>query len=109
MYVPMKTGDRVRIAYRDRTVDPVSDYERPLAPLWWYFGDPWGSPICEVYERGVTPVGTICYHCQEAIAERDRGFVRPFTDGVGVWPVPLHVDCAVCDVARWRPCKRHAL
>lgn len=81
-------------------------FERPRPPYWWFFGEPWGAPICEDYEQGATPVGSQCAHCDQRIEKGDQGLVQPFADGDGVWPIPQHIECAMCSVASWCPCNR---
>jgi hypothetical protein len=38
-----------------------------------YFGEYWNSGICETEEQVPTPVGTLCFECDEPIEEGQRG------------------------------------
>lgn len=56
------------------------------------FGKHWAHP--EVLEPCETPVGTMCFHCPEAILEDSEGVVMPYVKADGeVVEVAVHRDC----------------
>lgn len=72
-----------------------------------WFGEPWPddwrengpAPVCEnPAQRVPTPVGAICLHCTEPVAEGDRGILMPAVDmGPDGKPqmtiLPAHAEC----------------
>ncbi len=56
-----------------------------------WFGKDWGAPMCEPSEHVPTPIGDHCVHCQEVIAEGDRGEVN-FVGQVS------HLECSIRSV-----------
>lgn len=57
-------------------------------PMMRRFGESWGAPICEELEVVDTPVGELCIHCLEEIAEGDAGVL--YSNGP-----PTHADCYI--------------
>lgn len=46
-----------------------------IQPMTW-FGPTWDAMICETAEQAETPVGLPCLHCDEPIAEGERGVLH---------------------------------
>lgn len=55
-----------------------------------YFGEAWPSGVCDDGEQAPTPVGELCFECQEPVREGDRG---QFLTVDGPRPVPVHREC----------------
>lgn len=73
-----------------------------------WFGESWGAPMCEPDEHAPTPVGVLCFQCEEAVEEGDKGVLmrsgdeeiiaRLDPDGVmrkveGEVYVAAHIEC----------------
>ena len=64
-----------------------------------WFGEPWPSaetraPVCgSDAEQVSTPVGDACLHCDEEIADGDRGTLMPYLGPTGSGARPVHVEC----------------
>ncbi len=57
------------------------------------FGKPWDSPATDDAEIVPTPIGEVCFHCEEAIESGDSG-VRQNLYGIdGVRVIHEHRDC----------------
>lgn len=62
-----------------------------------WFGDParpWGR-VCAELPHVPTPVGEVCFHCDEAVAQGDDGEVMPAGDAGR----PIHRECLLRMVA----------
>jgi hypothetical protein len=53
------------------------------------------APICEDDRHRVpTPIGEVCYWCEEPIVEGDRGIIRPWVQIDESIPTrPIHIEC----------------
>lgn len=62
-----------------------------------YFGEPWGSVLCDSGERWPTPVGENCVLCLEPIEADDRGVFMPHAQKSDCTALhPAHRECALC-------------
>lgn len=64
-----------------------------------YFGTRWDAPRVDDAIRVDTPIGALCLHCGEPIAEDDRGImttcVRLRDDSPVATTEPVHMECDV--------------
>ena len=67
-----------------------------------YFGKYWGAPVCDSCQHTETPVGQICFWCEESIGESDRGFLVPHASWkymAGQEKIPpvqsIHLECMI--------------
>jgi hypothetical protein len=59
-----------------------------------WFGKSWGAPCCDPETHVLTPVGSICWRCDERIAKDDQGVTMPFVPAEGsVDFLHAHLDC----------------
>ncbi len=58
-----------------------------------WFGKDWGADCCEEDEQIPVPVGSICYHCEEAISIGDNGFQDQMFSGTAMEKVFIHLEC----------------
>lgn len=59
-----------------------------------YFGKSWSS-VCE--NKVPTPIGELCYHCEELIESGDRGLIIPCVGDI-VQERPIHLCCFIREV-----------
>lgn len=61
-----------------------------------WFGENWGAPACEPDAHVATPVGALCTWCEEAIEEKDCGFLIPHVSpDAPTEDKPVHLECSL--------------
>lgn len=58
-----------------------------------WFGESWNAPVCETVEHARTPVGQLCFQCNKAIRESDRGLLIPLAGDGEPLIYPWHLRC----------------
>lgn len=65
----------------------------------FYFGKPWASDAVDGGRRIPTPVGELCYLCEEVIQADDQGYLRPgFRENGVVEKLYAHKECDLAHV-----------